>query len=175
MPAGRPSDYTPELGERVCEVIETEPSSIRIALMRRDDLPGISTVYRWEQQYPDFRERLSRAREIRSHLLADDALAVADEDQFDTITKTGRNGEQYDSPDSEWIARSRLRFEARRWHAKNLNARVYGERTAIDHGGQPDNPLKTESVSVKVDPDALSTDERESLLKIVHKRLQGAG
>lgn len=172
MPAGRPTIYTPEIAELVCEVIESEPGSIRIALMGRDDLPGFSTVHRWEQQHPEFRDRLSRARELRAHLLADDALAVADESEHDTITKRGRNGEEFEAPDSEWMARSRLRFEARRWHAKNLNQRAYGDQSSVNLGGQPENPLKTESTTLAVDPASLPAEDRDALMRIIHRTLQ---
>lgn len=162
------------MAERVCEVFETAPGSLRAAFAGRDDLPDISQVYRWEQRHPEFRERLSRAREIRGHILAESGLEIADESEHDTITKTGRNGEQYDSPNSEWMARSRLRYEARKWHASKLNQRFYGEKQAIDLGGQPGNPLKTETTTVQVDPDSLPDEDRAALLRILHRNLQGA-
>ena len=174
MPAGRPSKYTPEMVERVCEVIETTSGSLEDAFYDRDDLPAYRTVLNWERDHAEFVPRLSRAREIRAHVMVENALAIADESDRDTITKTGRNGEEYDSPNGEWMARSRLRYESRKWHASKLNQRVYGDKQAIDLGGQPGNPLKTESVAVKVDPDSLPEEDRSALMRILHRNLQGA-
>lgn len=174
MPGGRPSKYTPEMVERVCEVIETTSGSLEDAFNARDDLPTYRTVLNWERDHAEFLPRLSRAREIRAHVMVENALAIADESEHDTITKTGRNGEEYESPNSEWMARSRLRYESRKWHASKLNARVYGDKAALDIGGQPGNPLKTESTTVRVDPDSLPEEDRAALMRIVHRNLQGA-
>lgn len=167
---GRPSSYTPEIGEQVCELIESVPGSIRVALEAREDLPGFATVYRWEQQFPEFRERLSRARELRAHLMADDAVAIADESWNDTILKTGRDGEAHESPNSEWMARSRLRVETRRWHAKVMNQRAYGDHASLNVGGQPGNPLE---VKHAVDLSKLSEEERDRAAELARLAMQG--
>lgn len=125
---GRPSTYSDELGERVCDVFESEVGQLRAAFAAREDLPTISTVYRWEEAYPQFRERLARARKIRAHLMADEAIDIADHNANDTITKTARDGSEYEVADHEWINRSRLRVETRLRLAKALNQGVYGDK-----------------------------------------------
>ena len=166
--------YTPGLGELVCDVFETAHGSLQAAFDAREDLPTLQTVYNWELDHPEFFERLSRARAIRAHVMADGALDVADESDRDTITKTGRDGEPYEAPNTEWMARSRLRFEARRWAAKTLNQSVYGDKQAVNLGGQPDNPLRTESTVLEIQPADYAPEERDMVLRIAHKRLQGA-
>lgn len=126
---GRPSTYSTELAERVCDVFESEVGQLRAAFAAREDLPTISTVYRWEEAYPEFRERLTRARKIRAHLMADEAIDIADHTADDTITRTGRDGSEYEVADHEWINRSRLRVETRLRIAKAMNQSVYGDKT----------------------------------------------
>ena len=59
-PLGRPSAYTPEVGERVCRAIA---NGLPIRRFReRDDLPDPMTLYRWERLHPDFSERFALAR-----------------------------------------------------------------------------------------------------------------
>lgn len=157
----------------MCEVYETAHKSIRAAFAEHDDLPDYSQIFRWEKIHPEFRDRLSRAREVRAHILAESALDVADDDSHDTLTKSGRDGETYESANSEWIARSRLRFEARKWHSGNLNPSAFGEKRSVNLGGQPGNPLKTEAVSVLVDPDSLPDEDRAAIMRILHRNLQG--
>ena len=134
MPAGRPSDYTPELAEQCAQVYEAASISLIAAFNARDDLPCFNTVLRWEEQHEDFRERLNRARKKRSRALAESALDIADFTADDTVIRTGRDGQEYEQPNHEWINRSRLRFEARRWAARTLDPQTYGERTvhAVD-------------------------------------------
>lgn len=117
------------MAERVCEAFRSSPASLRETFNARDDLPDISAVYRWEEQYPEFHEQLQRARAARAHILAETALEIADATEFDTVTKQARNGEEFETPNHEWINRSRLRFEARRWLAKTMNQRAYGDRS----------------------------------------------
>lgn len=126
---GRPSTYNEEMAERVLEAFATSRGSLHSAFDSRDDLPDLSTVYRWEEARPEFRERLNRAREKRAHVLAETCIEIADATEHDTLVKTGRDGTEYEVPNHEWINRSRLRFEARRWMAKTLNQRVYGEKS----------------------------------------------
>lgn len=127
------STYTEELGERICEAFESSPLSLRQTFEARDDLPTLTTVYRWEQQIPAFGERLARARRIRAHVLAESVLEIADHTERDTLVKTDRNGDEYEVANHEWINRSRLRVESRRWFAQKLNPSTYGER--IEQGG----------------------------------------
>lgn len=127
MPA--PSSYNDDVGARVCDAFARSRQSLRATFAARDDLPDLSTVYDWERAHPAFAERLKRAREDRAHILADSALEIADASEHDTIVKTGRDGTEYESANHEWINRSRLRFESRKWLAKTLNQRVYGEKS----------------------------------------------
>lgn len=129
LPTGRPSIYSEEMAEKVCELFATARGSLRAAFEARDDLPCLATVYNWEQDNPGFLERLNRARAMRAHLIIDDAYEIADATELDTIRKIGRDGEVYETPNAEWINRSRLRVELRKWHAKSLNQRAYGDKS----------------------------------------------
>lgn len=129
MPAGRPSSYTEELGDRVCEAYSTVSGGLREAFSADPDLPDIATVYRWEQEYPEFRDRLDRARARRAHLMAQEAVDIADASDGDTLVKTNKAGEEFETPNHEWINRSRLRVETRKWLAQMLNQRAYGNKT----------------------------------------------
>ena len=45
MPAGRPSDYTQELADAICEKL-VDGLSLR-SICKRDEFPNIVTVLRW--------------------------------------------------------------------------------------------------------------------------------
>lgn len=169
MPAGRPTKYTKELGELCAQLVECTPGPIIPAFNARDDLPHAVTVWRWEQRDQEFRNRMDLAREIRAHLMVDEAIAIADESEHDTIVKTNRQGDEFESPNSEWMNRSRLRVDIRKWHASKMNQRVYGDHSKIDLGGQVGNPVQTES---RVTLDSLTEEQRTQAAELARAALQ---
>ena len=68
MPAGRPSDYTPELADEICRRLPGE-SMIHICL--DDHMPTRQTVYNWLGGHPDFFDNYERARVLQAHNVAD--------------------------------------------------------------------------------------------------------
>lgn len=141
---GRPSSYTDAIGDTICAKLASGSSLTRIC--KGDDMPGLETVYRWLRERDDFRDRYASAREDQADTLADEIVEIADETAFDT--KEGPNGKL--TADSEWIARSRLRVDARKWVAAKLKPKKYGDKTLV--GSDPDNPLPTSVAVVFRDP-----------------------
>lgn len=60
------------------------------------------------------------------HAWAEDIVHIADESRHDTVeTETGEHA------DNEWIARSRLRVDTRKWLLSKLLPKQYGEKLAL--------------------------------------------
>jgi transposase-like protein len=64
MATGRPTDYTPELGEEIVKLVmlgEWSATDEQIALYC-----GVSsrTVYRWKQEYPEFKAKIDKAKTL---------------------------------------------------------------------------------------------------------------
>lgn len=77
-------------------------------------------VYRWINDDKDFAEQMEAARAAGYDALADEALAIADDDQFDMV-----DGKR----NKEWVQRSKLKFEARmkllsKWHPKRYGDKI---------------------------------------------------
>src|SRR4051812_14958854 len=92
----------------ICERM-IEGQSLR-SICREDGMPGKTTVMRWlgeDDEGGALRDQYARAREAMADAMAEDILEIADDTSFDTIK--GDRGE--DRPQSEWIARSRLRVD----------------------------------------------------------------
>jgi transposase-like protein len=75
MPAGRPSDYTPELVEEFCRRVATGRSVLSVCADL--DMPADTTIYRWRQEKPEFRDKLADARDDRLEAYADQMHALA--------------------------------------------------------------------------------------------------
>lgn len=132
-PAGRPSSFTQAMADQICERI-ADGESLR-AICRDESMPAKSTVFKWLADMKPFADQYARAREAQADTLADEILEIADDTSRDTIA-TEKNGEQ---PNSEWITRSRLRVDARKWLASKMAPKKYGDK--ITHAGDPDAPV----------------------------------
>lgn len=98
-------------------------------------MPARSTVYRWLSKNPRFSDQYAQARELLVEAWADEIIDIADDGTTDYVTKTGRNGHEYEAVDQEHIQRSRLRVDARRWLLSKLNPGQYGDHIEHHHDG----------------------------------------
>lgn len=118
MPAGRPTDYTPELAAEICGRLGAG-QSVK-AICAEDGMPAQSAIYRWIAMHPEFKEMYTQARVDSVDALADDALAIADDSDGD-------------------VQRDRLRVETRKWFASKMQPRKYGD--AVKLTGDPEAPV----------------------------------
>lgn len=123
--AGRPSGFTPKIGDEICERLADGESLRRICLT--PDMPNKATVFRWLAINKEFRDQYAGAREAQADVLADEIIDIAD----------GKRAE-YESGEAD-VQRDRLSVDARKWVAAKLKPKVYGDKTLI--GSDPDNPL----------------------------------
>ena len=82
----------------------------------------------------------------RADAFGEDILAIADNTKNDTHTTTYADGVERTSPNTEWISRSRLRVDARKWLASKHHPKKYGDMvtqkvTGAD-GGRSRSPGK---------------------------------
>lgn len=84
MPAGRPSDYSPELVEEICQQIVEGRSVYQIC--EADSMPNYRTIWRWLERHPEFASKYARARELQAeymdHLILKTAEACKTKDDF---------------------------------------------------------------------------------------------
>jgi hypothetical protein len=92
-------------------------------------------------------DQYARAREAQMEALEDEILAIADDSQKDTTTRRDAQGNEYEVPDHEWIARSKLRVDARRWLMSKIAPKKYGDRSETLVSGDPSRPIR-----IRIDP-----------------------
>lgn len=114
---GRPSEYTPEEADRICQWIADGKS---LKSYCRQTGRHMITVYAWMREHPDFLSRYARAREDRADSLADEMQDIADETTSGTF---------------EQIAAAKLRIETRKWIASKLRPGTYGDRIEVEQKG----------------------------------------
>lgn len=127
-PNGRPSDYTDEKADAICERI-VAGESMR-AICADPDMPAISTVFRWLSLNTQFSEQYARAKEEQAEAFADEIVRIADKDVPDEDTAV-------------LTARDRLRVDARKWVASKLKPKKYGDKVQTELTGANGGPVET--------------------------------
>jgi len=135
---GRPSDYTPELAEEICQAIASDSKGLRRLCEENEHWPARANIYKWFKKHPEFRDNYMQSKESQIEALVDEVLEIADDTSNDTIIKVDEQGNKRAVCNSEWINRSRLRIDTRKWLAAKLCPRIYGDKAAEI---QPENDL----------------------------------
>lgn len=163
MPAGRPSIYTEEIVDTICERL-CLGESLR-SILKDDDLPSMPTVMRWLMNKPEFESKYIRARRMQAEVWADEMIDIADDSTNDYMKRKGK--EEGIEVNQENLQRSKMRLEQRRWFAEKLLPKIYGPKLAV--GGTDDlPPIKTTKA---LDVSGLSIEELDVLAGALEKSL----
>ncbi|ANC53444.1 hypothetical protein A4249_07095 [Brevundimonas sp. GW460-12-10-14-LB2] len=128
---GRPSDYSPEVAQEICDRLsQGEPLA---AICRDDHMPAVRTVSDWKAAHPTFSADFAHAREAGFDQIALDCLEIADDTRNDT-KMVGRGEDKHEAADTEWISRSKLRVETRLKLLAKWDPKRYGDRVALTDG-----------------------------------------
>lgn len=120
---GRPSKYSKELIEAICERLSKgEPLA---AICREQGMPGYRTVYDWAEAMPDVSAAIARAREEGEEAIAASVLDIVD---APPSMVAGKNGEYIDSGD---VANRKMRAEYRLKLLAKWNPKKWGERIDV--------------------------------------------
>lgn len=142
MAGGRPSDFSPEIANEICERLAKGESLRSITGADRDDfMPSETTVRRWlagnEDWNEQFRRQYAHAREAQADHYAEEIIDIAD------------GVDQWRPTDADMASavvrdpqRDRLRIDARKWVASKLAPKKYGEKVALTGGSEDDAPLQ---------------------------------
>lgn len=142
MPAGRPTDYTTEIADAICERI-ADGESLR-SICSDDGMPNKATVFRWLGKHEEFGDQYARAREAQADTLFDEVLDIADDARNDWMERNGDGDAGYVA-NGEHIQRSRLRIDARKWMAGKMRPKKYGDSMNLNHDGT----IRVEKASVE--------------------------
>jgi hypothetical protein len=132
-PVGRPSSYTQDVGDAICERI-ADGESLR-AICAGEDMPNRATVFRWLAAFRDFSDQYARARESQADTLFDEILSIADTPVIGEKRKVKDDG-GVEISTGDMIEHRRLQVDARKWMAGKLRPKKYGEKLELEHGGQ---------------------------------------
>ncbi|MGE4118960.1 MAG: hypothetical protein AB7F29_13890 [Candidatus Nitrosocosmicus sp.] len=150
-PAHRPLEYTKEMGDRICELVSTHPYGLRKICRLYPELPDQVTINRWRLRLQSFRIQYAQAKLDQAELLAEECMEIADDDMLDTKIdpETG-----YETCNTEFIARSRLRVDTRKWLASKLLPKQYGNLKEVETLTSQNDALREELRILRAELDA---------------------
>jgi len=129
-PVGRPSTFTKEMGDLICERMETG-ESLR-SICKDDDFPHLGQVIKWlaSNANIEFRLQYAHSRQVGLEVMADEVLNIADQEPVKTADG---------KIDNAGVQHQRLRVDTRKWILSKQLPKVYGDRTIL--AGDEDAPL----------------------------------
>lgn len=137
---GRPTDFTEEKFEAICEELAT---GIPLAeICRREGMPHPSTLRDWARKTAELSHLYARARENGEEIIADN------------LRKTARGELNYSTGD---VKRDKLVIETDFKLLKVFNPKKYGDSTTIK--GDKENPI---DISITIDKVKKAIEEIES-------------
>jgi len=126
--------YSPELGERVCREIAITTRGLTAICKENPDFPARDTIYMWRLDHPEFAAIYNEAKRIQADLFVEEIIEISDDIKNDNI----ENKDGSLRPNKEWIMRSKLKVDSRKWIACKLLPKVYGDKFEgkVEHTGQ---------------------------------------
>ncbi len=117
-------------------------------------MPKHVTINEWRWKIPGFSTLYAQAKVAQADLLAEECVDIADDMSRDSLTKSNREGEEYEVANTEWINRSRLRVDTRKWLASKLIPKIYGDAKRVEELEGQNDVLKAELRELREELDA---------------------
>lgn len=142
-----------EMFERIIKGIAEDGESLR-SVLNRHSMPSRKTFFQWLEQTDEDgnitdeakekRNQYARACEERADNIFEEILEIADDSSGDlTYTEQGK-----EVINSEFVQRSRLKVDARKWMVGKMNPKKYGEKnTTVLEGGE--TPVQVTTIAFK--------------------------
>ena len=132
MPTGRPSKFTKKLTTEICQKICEGFTLRQIAAL--EGMPEKTTILRWLNEAEEdeakrvFYDQYARAMRIRADLWGEEIIEIADDGSNDWMQRELDNGQSIDVVNHEYINRSKLRVDSRKWLMAKAAPKKYGEK-----------------------------------------------
>jgi len=119
---GRPTDYSPELGDKICELVATNTCGLDEICDTYDFMPNESSVRLWRFKHADFSMKYATAKMFQAELLAEQIHKISNNPLM------YHDSEGNERIDSGSVALARLRVDSIKWHASKLAPKIYGDK-----------------------------------------------
>jgi hypothetical protein len=144
---GRPSDFTQEMADRICDWLIIGKSLT--SFCKESNTPTLKTVYNWLEKHPTFLQQYMRARDIQADVRVDMMMDIADSQVNDQIE----------------LRQNELRIDTIKWTASKIKPKKYGNLVQTEDVTQGSRKLVIVTTDKDIETNGtnnhLNTDDRE--------------
>lgn len=151
---GRPSKYTQELADRICERLAMGESMRSVC--RDESMPAMSSVFKWLREDQSFSQQYARAKQESADAMAEDILTIA-EATFGMVQENPNIA-------GPMVQAQRLHIDTKKWLMSKMQPKKYGEKLDLTTDGKelpqpimkleiPNGILRNNSNKEDIEPD----------------------
>lgn len=129
MPAGRPSDYTKELGDKICALVAEGNSFKKICTNYREEMPDMATIFRWLRVNEEFRKNYEQAIDQRTEAQHEMLLDNGDEAIEEAKTTDPKASNAV-------VSAYKLKADNMKWVMSRMKPKKYGDKVDITSDGK---------------------------------------
>lgn len=115
---GRPSIYTQELADKICDLLSDGISLRKVCF--REDMPDKSTVFSWLRTHKEFADQYARAKQEGTDAWAEELHDISDDVESD----------------KDAINKARLQIDTRKWLMAKMKPKKYGDKLDLTSDGE---------------------------------------
>lgn len=130
---GRPSKYTPEIAERMCEML-SQGIPLR-EICRQEGFPEWRTVYDWMVRDAHLSAAIARAREVGQEAIAEGIYELVERPPERIVDDKGVS-----RVDAGYVQWTRVQADIKLKLLAKWNPKRYGDRVAV--AGDAENPVQ---------------------------------
>ena len=116
---GRPTLYTPELADEICDAISSSDNGLAHLCVNNSHWPSREQIFVWLRRYPEFAHKYTQAKECQVEVSVDYMQELMSEPHRFVDQETGQI--RIDVP------MIRTKMDAIKWQAGKLKPKKYGD------------------------------------------------
>jgi hypothetical protein len=151
LSGGRPTKYTPELGDKICEGIAKGISLAKQCAVK--GMPAPSSIYKWRREFIEFSENYERAREDQADFMVEEILDIADNQVEQPLIIEGEpytiDGKLVMVKDAVGVSHAKLRVDTRKWAASKFKPNRYADKIQQELSGPDGSELSVGIYEIK--------------------------
>ncbi len=147
MTAGRPTEFSQETANKICESIATSPDGIR--KICEEAGIAVSTWQRWLAERKELQEQYAHAKEAQADGIFGEIIEIADTVLEGVKTKTTGEGEdaKIETTTGDMVERAKLKVDARKWVVARLAPKKYGDFARNEISGPDGGPVELKTIA----------------------------
>lgn len=124
---GRPSEYTQELADTICEQLSLGMSLRKVCLP--EEMPEVKTIFNWFRKYPDFLQQYEHATAERTEYQQEQLIDMGDE--------AIAHAQAVDFKASNAVVSAyKLKADNLKWSMSKMKPKKYGDKLDLTSGGE---------------------------------------